>query len=144
MRYRLIVMVALVAAFALATWAGGWWTVPVVAFVAGTRERSGGARPSAIAMAAAVAWGVLLIGSSTSAAFVTLVRELAGIMALPAVVLVLLALIFPALLAWSAAALGGASFGGRRGTARPAEQSALVAPSSEPLADARAEPALRR
>lgn len=144
MRYRLVVMVALVIAFALATWAGGWWTVPIVAFVAGTRERSGGARPSAIALAAAVAWGVLLIASSTSAAFGTLVRELAGIMALPGVAIVLLTLVFPALLAWSAAALAGVLFGGpRRATdARSGPMAGAASPAT--LGDARGEPALRR
>ena len=130
MRYRLVVMVALVAAFALATWAGGWWTVPIVAFVAGTRERSGGARPLAIAIAAAVAWGVLLIGSSTSAAFATLMRELAGIMALPRVAILLLALVFPALLAWSAAALAGELFGRERGTALGAGGVPLAVPEA--------------
>jgi len=126
MRYRLVVMVALVTAFALATWAGGWWTVPVVAFVAGTRERSGGARPSAIAVAAAVSWGVLLIGSSSPSAFGVLVRELAGIMAIPGAAIVLLTLAFPALLAWGAAALGGALVGGPEAAPRRVDEAEVV------------------
>lgn len=142
MRYRLVVMVALVLAFALATWAGGWWTVPIVAFVAGTRERSGGAKPSGIAIAAAVAWGVLLIVSSTTAAFATLVRELAGIMALPGAAIVLLTLLFPALLAWSAAALGGALFGRGAAPARAKGASVVAAPGAT-IGDARTEPAVR-
>lgn len=142
MRYRLVVMVALVAAFALATWAGGWWTVPIVALVAGTRERSGGARPSAIGIAAAVAWGVLLIVSSTTTAFSTLVHELAGIMALPGAAIVLLTLVFPALLAWSAAALGGALFGRERAPERSAGAGAATAPAGT-LGESHAEPAVR-
>lgn len=119
MRNRAVVVVVLALLFALATRVAGWWAIPLVAFVAGTRERDG-ASPLLVAVAAALAWGVLLAVAATAAPFGTLLGELAGIMRLPSSALVVLTLLFPALLAWSAAALGGAMAGRRPTNAVPA------------------------
>lgn len=96
--------VGLVAGFMVATWIGGWWTVPVVAAVVGIMR----ARPRGIALAAAVAWLVLL-GADAAAggeAFGRLVVLLSGALGFPAIVVTVLTLLFPGALGWSAAVIG--------------------------------------
>ena len=99
---------ALVAAFFLATWLG-WWAVPAVALL------WGGLRPAVrlpaftAAVAAGGAWGAWLVVDRTAGAGSVgiLAERLGGVMNLPAAALFALTVIFPALLAWSAAALAG-------------------------------------
>lgn len=107
MRARVIGIVFMALLFALGTSAVGWWTVPIIALVVGTRERSGGPRPRDVALAAAIGWGALLAFSAMLPTFWTLLGELGAIMTLPRGIVLAVTLVFPALLAWSAAALGG-------------------------------------
>ena len=96
----------LVAAFALASWIG-WWAVPLVAALWGFL-RPGFPRPIlAAALAGLLGWAVwLLIDLSYEpAALARLGSRLGAVMQLPAPLLLLLTLLFPALLAWSSAAL---------------------------------------
>ena len=96
----------LVAAFVLATWLH-WLGVPLVAlFWGGLRPAVG--RPAFLAgVAASSAWGFWLLvdGMSSHGALGVLQGRLSGVMHLPALALPILTLVFPALLAWSAAAL---------------------------------------
>ena len=106
------------AVIAIATWLFGWWAVPIVAFVAGLML----VRPSGVAVAATLAWAALLALDAMHASFASLVVLLSDIMGFPAVVLVILTLLFPALLGWSAATIGNAIRATRPG-AMPLEQS---------------------
>ena len=93
-------------AVALLTWLLGWWGVAVAALVAGAllwRRRAGA---WLVALAAVVAWGSLLVVDSIGGRFATLASSLAGVMRVPAPALLIVALLFAALLAWSAAVVG--------------------------------------
>lgn len=90
--------------FAVATYALGWWTVPLVAAIWGFVSRD--AKPALIAaLCAAGGWATLLLLDVVKGPVDTMATRLGGVMGVPAFVLLLLTLIFPALLAWSAAAL---------------------------------------
>lgn len=99
-----MIFVAFVAvAMAALTLLLGWWGVLLAALVTGwafRREGGGGWR---IALAAAVAWGALLLADAASGALGAVMRTIGGVMRVPGIVVVLLTLAFPALLAWSAA-----------------------------------------
>jgi hypothetical protein len=98
----LIVPVA-AAAMAVLTWLIGWWAVPLVAAFVGSalHRREGVARR--MALAAAIAWTLLLIVDATRGRLSVAATTLGGVLRVPGVVLVLVTLVFPALLAWSAA-----------------------------------------
>lgn len=90
-------------AIAALTWLLGWLGVLIAATIVGFvfhREGGGGWR---IALAAALAWGALLLVDAASGPFGALSAMLGGVLRLPGGVLVLLTLAFPAALAWSAA-----------------------------------------
>lgn len=90
-------------AIAALTWLLGWLGVLLAALIVGFvfhREGGGGWR---IALAAALAWGALLVVDAVAGPFGALSAMLGGVLRLPGAVLVLLTLAFPAALAWSAA-----------------------------------------
>jgi hypothetical protein len=87
------------------TWIGGWLAVPIIALGAGLLLWS----PALIGVACAVAWGLLLAVDAAAGNIGRLGGSLAGVMGLPAPVLILVTLLFPALLGWSAASLGNAA-----------------------------------
>jgi hypothetical protein len=91
--------------FALGTWLLGWWTVPVVAVLFGIQRT----RPALVGLAATVAWLVLLVVDASGGSITRLAGVLSGVMGLPAPVLYLATLLFPLLVAWSAASLGDAA-----------------------------------
>ncbi len=97
----------LVLAFVLITWVFGWWGVALLAFLAGALAWSSDGRPWITALAAALAWGALLLTNVTGGRFATLSSSLSGVMRIPAAALVVATIIFAALLAWSGAVLGG-------------------------------------
>ena len=97
-------IVLLAELFAVATYALGWWTVPVVAVIWAIASRDTKPAPVA-ALCAAGGWATLLILDAVKGPVDTMATRLGGVMGVPAFVLLLLTLIFPALLAWSAAAL---------------------------------------
>jgi hypothetical protein len=90
-------------AFAGATAAAGWWTVPAIAVVwvrAAPRER----RPVVAAMAgAAIGWALLLGWDALHGPAAVLARRAGGAMGLPPWGFLVLTLLFPALLAGAAA-----------------------------------------
>jgi hypothetical protein len=91
--------VGLTALIAIATWAIGWWAVAVVAVVAVVI----GTRPTLFAAASSAGWGLLLVIDAVTGGVAPIAHVLAGVMGVPAPLLYLLTLLFPALLGWSAA-----------------------------------------
>ena len=101
----MIFVLVVAAAMAALTWMLGWWGVLLAAAIVGFvfhREGGGGWR---VALAAAVAWGALLAVDAATGSFAAVARTLAGVLGAPAPLPVLVTLVFPALLAWSAATL---------------------------------------
>lgn len=102
------------AVIAIATWLFGWWAVPIVALAAGLML----VPPASVGVAATLAWAALLALDAMHASFASLVVLLSGIMGLPGIVLIVLTLVFPALLGWSAATIGNAIRATRPGAMR--------------------------
>ena len=97
-------IVLLAELFAVATYALGWWTVPIVA--AGWAIKSSDAKPARMAaICAAGGWATLLLLDAAKGPVGTMASKLGGVMGVPGFVLLVLTLVFPALLAWSAATL---------------------------------------
>lgn len=93
----------LIAVLAVGTWAGGWWTIPLLA--AGWILLSPVTKPWQAGFAGFVAWAALLGWSGPAAAKQELARQLAGILNLPGFVLGLATPLFAGLLAWGAASV---------------------------------------
>ena len=105
MNPRGVVKVVLLAeAFAVATFGLGWWSVPLVAAVWSLVSSSPN-RARVAALCAAGGWATLLLLDIVKGPVATMATQLGSVMSLPAAVLYLLTLVFPALLAWSAATL---------------------------------------
>ena len=115
---RLVRAVLLAEAFAVATFALGWWTVPVIAgiysLVSTNPKRAGTAGVCALA-----GWATLLLLDFAKGPVGAMATRLGGVMSLPPFVLLVLTLVFPALLAWSAAK----AMPSLRGSARKASSS---------------------
>ena len=90
--------------FAVTTFGLGWWSVPVVAALWGMASADR-FRARNAAFCAAVGWATLLLIDAARGPVAVMASQLAGVMHLPVSVLYLATLIFPAILAWSAAAL---------------------------------------
>lgn len=101
----LVRILLLAAAFALATVGFGWWTVALVAALWGIIARGLRSGAFVAAVAAMLGWGALLAWGAVHGPVVELAVKLAAVMQIPPAALVLATLIFPALLAWSAAAV---------------------------------------
>lgn len=120
----MIGIIVLVAALAAGTWFGAWWTVPIIAFAWGLLVARSRARAAGTAALAAVsAWALLLALDASGGRLGALGSLFGHIAGLPSGVFYALTLVFPALLAWSAAALGAALRGG------PARRAYYVPPS---------------
>ena len=89
------------AAVAAATVYLGWWTVPLVAAIGARVFPHAPVRTAALG--GALGWGGLLAWSAWQAPVAPLVHRLGGLLHLPAWGLIVLALLFPALLAGAAA-----------------------------------------
>jgi len=111
---------------ALLTWLAGWWAVVVVALVAGAlpaRLRLGG---GPMAAAGALGWAMLLARHVLHPAFATLLERVGGVLQLPGVALLAVALLYAALLGWSGATVGGAIARALRGRERLTEPRSVV------------------
>lgn len=97
---RVAVVVLLALFFALGTWLGGWWAIPLLSAVAGVWRRAWES-----AVAAAAAWGALLVIDTFGSRFGALSGSVAGVIGVPSPALVVITLILAWVLAWSAAAL---------------------------------------
>lgn len=101
----LIKFVLLSQAIAVATFAFGWWAVPIVAALWAVIA-SNGSRPVLMATICAVAgWGELLLLNATRGPVLLLAQQLGGILGTGAVGVLAVTLAFGAGLAWSAATL---------------------------------------
>ena len=101
-------MVLLAAAFAVATLALGWWTVPVLGAAWGIAARAGGRTVLTAGTCAALGWGALLALFAMGAPIADVASKVGAIMKVGGVGLVVLTLVFPALLAGSAAGVTSA------------------------------------
>lgn len=121
MKRTMTTVVSVAGAFAIGTALGGWWTVPLLALVAGYmlgRDRAPGLSS---AIGASLAWGGILLSYRVGGLPIdVLTRRLAGAMQLPTVGLIVLAVTFPALLAGAAGALGGLMRGEKAARPSPA------------------------
>jgi len=90
-------------AFALATWVAGWWAVPLLGglwgLVASRREWP----VLSAAAAAALGWGALLVWGAFQGPVGLVAGRVGPVLMVPGWLFAVLALIFPALLAASAA-----------------------------------------
>jgi hypothetical protein len=103
----MIRVVTIVAAILVAaTWVVGWWGVPLVAAVVGALLCTRRGISGLVALAAVVAWSVLILVDGASGRFGALAGVVSRTLQLPAVALLAVTLLFAALLGWSAAALG--------------------------------------
>lgn len=98
----------LVLAFAAGSWVA-WWMVPLGAALWGFL-RPPFRRPAAMAAGAAAAAAILWLVRDALAGgdFGSLARRMGVLLSLPAAVVLAAAVLFPALLAWSGAAVGAA------------------------------------
>jgi hypothetical protein len=101
---RVLTIVA--AVIALLTWIVGWWGVPLVAAVAGAILSRRRGITGLAALAAVVAWSVLILVDGASGRFGVLAGVVGGTMGIPAGALLVVTLLFAALLAWSGATVG--------------------------------------
>jgi hypothetical protein len=102
----IVKFVLITEAFAVATFALGWWIVPVFAFILGMiLDRNRGPVRYATFCAAA-GWLSLLLLDAARGPLLDLAARFGGVMRVPSVALIALTLLFPALLAWSAASIG--------------------------------------
>lgn len=91
----------------------GWWAVPATAALGGALRPSVRYPAFQAALAAALAWAGWLVadGITGGGTLGVLMARLSALMELPAFALVTITLAFPAILAWSAAVVGGAVVG---------------------------------
>jgi hypothetical protein len=101
---RVVKFILLAEAFAVATYGLGWWSVPLVA-VAWALASADGNKARTAAFCAMGGWATLLLLDVARGAVGTMGMKLGGVMGIPPAVLWIATLLFPALLAWSAAAL---------------------------------------
>lgn len=92
-------------AFAVMTFGLGWWTVPIVASLWGIFGSPARRRASFAAACAAFGWGCLLALHATRGSLPSVASQIAEVMTIPPISLYVATLLFPALLAWSAATL---------------------------------------
>jgi len=102
-------VVVLGAAFALGTLFVGWWAVPVIALAWGWMVGPGRRPATRAALGAGVAWVGFLAYDAMRGPAGRLARTLGSVMHLPAVVLVIVTVLLPVILAWSAAVVGAES-----------------------------------
>jgi len=137
MRTLSVLVLAVVLAFA--TVFLGWWGVPVVAFLWGLLTARLLRRPAgAAALAAVLAWAALLGMDAMGGRLTGLGTLFGSIAKLPSGVFFALSLLFPALLAWSAAALGADLRGGRPARRRYLPASEVLGPATRIKGKARA------
>jgi hypothetical protein len=101
---KLVRVLLLAEAFAVTSYGIGWWSVPIVAAAWALFSRDVN-RARVAALCAAGGWATLLLLDVAKGPVAAMASRLGGVMGVPSVVLLLATLVFPALLAWSAAAL---------------------------------------
>ena len=104
--------------FAVATYALGWWTVPIVAVLWAIVSRDSN-RALIAGVCAAGGWASLLLLDVARGPVGTMAAKLGGVMGVPGFVLLMLTLLFPALVAWCAASLAAGLTAARATRANP-------------------------
>lgn len=99
----LLPILLLAAGTALATAVIGWIAVPVLGAVAGLVLRGRPHAPLLAATGALTGWAALLVLGALRGPTIDLARQIGAVMQVPWLVVVLVTLLFPAVLAWSAA-----------------------------------------
>jgi len=102
----ILVLMIVAALLVAATWIAGWWGVPLVAAVVGVLLCTRRGIAGVVALAAVIAWSLLILVDASNGRFGALARVVGGTLRLPAGALLAVTLLFAALLAWSAAAIG--------------------------------------
>jgi len=105
----MIFVLFVAAAMITLTWVLGWWGILVVALVIGVVFHEHGGGGWRVAAAASVAWGTLLVADGVVGPLGHLATMLGGVMSVPAAGVLVLTLVFPAALAWSAATIAAES-----------------------------------
>ena len=105
----MIDIVVLAAAFSLGTFYVAWWAVPLIALAWGWMVGPGRRPATRAAFGAGIAWMGFLAHDAMRGPAGRLARTLGDVMHLPAVVLVVVTVLFPVILAWSAAVVGAES-----------------------------------
>ena len=93
-------------AFAVATFAVGWWAIPLVAIICGLAMNPEGRPIYYATICAATGWLSLLLLDAARGPLGELASRFAGVMGFPPIALIVTTLLFPALLAWSASSVG--------------------------------------
>ena len=94
-------------AFAVTTYAFGWWAVPLLAFswAAFVHTR----RPILFAtICSASAWAAMLLNDAARGPVNAVGDRFGGILGIPSIALIAITILFAALLAWSASCVGAA------------------------------------
>ena len=99
----MIVYLLLALIMSAATWILGWWGVVLVAGAAAYALRAHRAIAWKIALSAAIGWALLLIVDAAGGPLALTASTVGGVMKIPGSALMAVTLLFPALLAWSAA-----------------------------------------
>ena len=94
--------------FAVATYAFGWWAIPVVALICGLVMNREGRPIYCSTICAAAGWFSLLLLDAARGPLGEVASRFAGVMGFPPAALLITTLLFPALLAWSASSVGTA------------------------------------
>ena len=102
-------------ATAFSTWILGWWSVAIVALIAGALNHAERGRPWRVALGCLVGWALLMLVDLAIGPLHRVASTVSGAMKLPSAALILVTLLFPALIGWS-----GATLGARGGPAPPA------------------------
>jgi hypothetical protein len=101
-------------ALSTATRVFGWWGVPLTAALWGVLSTGDG---TSVAVAAGLAWAALLGHDAALGRLGMLASDIGRLFGLPPAVLIVLTLLYPMLLAWSAAVVSGAVTGARKSRA---------------------------
>jgi hypothetical protein len=100
---RLVFLAVTTLTLAVTTRYAGWWAVAGGGFGAGLASRGDPRGPVDTAIAAVAGWTLLLLWQALHGPADVVATRVAGVMGIPALVLVLVTLLFPGLLAWSSA-----------------------------------------
>jgi hypothetical protein len=101
----MLAFLLLVAAFSLGTAFLGWWSLMPIALLWALMARPGARAGWLAFFSAGAAWGILLAITACRGPLALLADKLSGIMHVPVFVLTLVVILFPMLLAGSAAGL---------------------------------------
>jgi len=94
-------------AFALATWIGGWWAVPVLGGAWGLVQRRSFMRAPMAGLAGAAGWALLLTWQATRGPVAEVAAAIGPVLSLSGSQFFLLTVGFAAVLGWAATATTG-------------------------------------